>query len=499
VSPPLLEASGLTKRYPGVTALSGVDLTVRAGEVHVLFGENGAGKSTLIGIVSGAVRPTEGTLAMRGAPVRWAGVHDARGRGVSAVFQEFSLVPSMSVAENMFLGAERSRGGLLRRAEMRADAARILDEMGFPLDPDAEVAGLSRAERQMVEIAKALRSDLSVLILDEPTASLTDRETDALFALVARLKAEGVGIVHITHRMGEIARIGDRVTVLRDGRVAGTHPADAPRDVLIAEMTGREAGALFPAIARAPGEAVLRLTDVATPDGAAAGVTLEARRGEVLGLAGLAGSGKSEAMRAAFGARALASGRVEVHGRDRTGAAPRAMLDAGVLYLPPDRHAEGLLLARPSRENAFLAALGAAPIGRRGLLDLRAERRMAGALCERLRLSPPDPERAPEALSGGNQQKVMLMRALTRGFDCVVLDEPTVGVDVGTRAAIYGFIGELCEAGAAVVVISSDLPEVIGLVHRALVFSAGRVVHEAEGEAITEAALLDHFFDREAA
>ncbi|MEM6762455.1 MAG: sugar ABC transporter ATP-binding protein, partial [Pseudomonadota bacterium] len=346
----LISVHGLTKRYPGVTALNAVDFSLVAGEVHVLFGENGAGKSTLISILAGANHPTSGDIRMRGETVTLGSVHDARERGISAVFQEFSLVPQMTVAENLFLGAELTARGLLNKRALRREAEAIIERLGFPLSPTARVDRLTRAEQQMVEIAKAFRADLSVLILDEPTASLTDRETDQLFDLVAKIKADGVGIIYITHRMQEIRRIADRITVLRDGEFIATEPASVPEDRLIALMTGREMSELFPTVSATPGDVRLAIDGLSTRSHSVDGASLTARAGEIVGLAGLVGSGKSEILRAAFGLEQITAGKVTLNGEDVTGLGPAAMLDRGLYYVPPDRRDEGLVMIRSVRE-----------------------------------------------------------------------------------------------------------------------------------------------------
>ena len=497
---PLLETVGISKQYPGVLALDRVDFTLRSGEVHVLFGENGAGKSTLISILAGVQRPTGGEVRFRGARIEIDSVHQARALGISAVFQEFSLVPQMTVEDNLFLGAEILRGGVLDKRAIRARAREIIARLGFPLRPERRVEQLTRAEQQMVEIAKAFRSDLSVLILDEPTASLTDRETEQLFALIDQIKAEGVGIIYITHRMQEIRRIGDRITVLRDGRTVATLDAKtAGDDELVRLMTGRVISELFPRIRFAPGEERLRVEHLTTPKRTVADVSLTAAAGEIVGLAGLVGSGKSEAMRAAFGLDPIVSGRVILKGEDVTGASTRDLLARGLFYIPPDRREEGLVMMRSCRENIALPSLDRPPFSRGVFLDRAGEARKTAELAERMNLQPRRIERAVDFFSGGNQQKVLLARCLTRPVDVFVFDEPTVGVDVGTRAAIYAFIRDLCEAGAAIVLISSDLPEILHLTRRVYVFYRGRVQAELEGAAISEENLLRHFFEREAA
>jgi len=497
---PLLTVHGLEKHYPGVTALDRVDFELQAGEVHVLFGENGAGKSTLIAMLSGAGQPDAGTIAFRGQPVHLRSVHEARDLGISAVFQEFSLVPQLTVLENLFLGAEPTRIGLIDRKQALALGRSILDRLDFHLPLDRRVDHLTRAEQQMVEIAKAFRSDVSVLILDEPTASLTDHETEQLFKLIGRLKADGVGIVYITHRMAEIRNIGDRITILRDGRYVDTVDATTTtEDRLVGLMTGRVVGQIFPDITFRPGTEILRAEDLRTADGAVRGASLSLRRGEIVGLAGLVGSGKSSFAQACFGARTVVGGRVTLKGEDVTGRPTAALLRRGFLYLPSDRHSDGLMLMRPVRENMSLAALDTRPFSNGWALDRRAESRTVEDLAERLNLSPRRVERTVEHFSGGNQQKAMLARSLTRDFDVIAFDEPTVGVDVGTRAAIYAFIAQLCESGAAILLISSDLPEILHLSNRAFVFYRGRIQAELSGDAITEENLLSHFFEREAA
>jgi len=497
---PLLRLEEITRHFPGVLALDQVDFDLRPGEVHVLFGENGAGKSTLISIVAGALRPSSGRMYFRGEPLDLPSVHHARSRGISAVFQEFSLVPQLTVEENLFLGAEATTGGLLNKRELRRAAEEILARLGFPLRPGQRVAFLSRAEQQMVEIAKAFRSELSVLILDEPTASLTERETERLFALIEQVKRQGAGVIYITHRMSEIRRIGDRITVLRDGRYVATVPAkETPEDELVRLMTGRVIEQIFPQVDFKPARTVLEVHDLSTRSGSIEGVSLTVRAGEIVGLAGLVGSGKSEVARACFGLEPLAFGRVVFESREVSGAPPGAMLQRGFFYVPPDRRDEGLVMLRSVRENVALAALdlpefAAGPFLRRG-----AEREKVQELVRRLNLQPPRIEREVDHFSGGNQQKILLARSLTRTVKLFAFDEPTVGVDVGTRVAIYEFIRDLCEAGAAILLISSDLTEILHLSNRVYVMYRGRLRAELTGNAINQETVLGHFFAREAA
>lgn len=498
----LLETRGLTKRYPGVLALDEVDFTLRRGEIHVLFGENGAGKSTLISILAGAQRPTSGLIRFDGRAVTLDSVRAARKLGVSAVFQEFSLVPTLTVAQNMFLGDEPRRGGLvLDRARMRSGAGDVLRQLDFPIDPDASVALLSRAEQQMVEIAKAFRGELSVLILDEPTASLTEKETERLFSLLGKLKDRGVGVVYISHRIQEIRRIGDRITVLRDGRVIGTVDArTTDEDRLIEMMTGRPIAEVYPRIVRSPGQPLLEIRGLRTRGGEVRDASLEVRRGEVVGVAGLVGSGKSELLRAAFGLTPIAAGEVRFKDRDTTGARPKAMLEAGMFYLPPDRKEEGLVMPFTSEANMTLPALRQHPQRRTlGWQSKAARLQLSQRTASRVELAGRNLPRPVAQLSGGNQQKVLFAKGLVHHVDLFVYDEPTVGVDMGTRSALYALIKDLCEAGSGVVVVSSDLPEILHLCHRVYVMRRGRLVARLEGDRINESSVLQHFFAEDAA
>ncbi|GAA0571112.1 sugar ABC transporter ATP-binding protein [Caenispirillum bisanense] len=492
---PLVETVALTKRYPGVVALNAVDFDLRSGEVHVLFGENGAGKSTLISMLAGASQPSSGEIRVRGQAVQFASVADARAAGIAAVFQEFSLVPTLTVAENLFLGDEPRRGPFIDRAAMVRKATDLFARLGFAIDPQRRVASLSRAEQQMVEIAKALHRDVGILILDEPTASLTDREVDHLFDVILRMKARGVGIIYISHRMQEFARIADRVTVLRDGARIGTVAmAETSEAHLVEMMAGRAIAEVYPVIARRPGEVLLSVTGLHA--WGVHGVDLEVRRGEVLGVAGLVGSGKSRSFRAVMGLLPVRGGRVRLGGRDMTGQPTRAMMAAGAYYLTADRKTEGLQLAFTARDNLAhgILAGGEEGAGRAGLLPWRRIRARAEAVAERVDLPPAYRGRLVAQLSGGNQQKTLFGRGLGGDYDLYIFDEPTVGVDMGARASLYGLIRDLTEAGKAVVVISSDLPEVMNLAHRLVVFAHGRIAAELEGEAATEAAVLSHFF-----
>jgi ribose transport system ATP-binding protein len=491
----MLSLRGITKRFAGTTALDKVDFDLAAGEVHALFGENGAGKSTLINIIIGSYPPDEGSYHYLDRAIEAATPHRTRALGIAAVFQEFSLVPSLTVAENLFLGHELRRHGLLDKPAMRARARAVLDNLGFSVSERALVAGLSRAEQQMVEIAKALLGEPRVLVLDEPTASLTDAEAEHLFGAVRELRARGVGIVYVTHRMPEIRRLADRVTVLRGGVKVGTLDAAGATDSLLVEMmVGQPVSSFFPTIRHRPADTILETRELRTASGSVKGVSIAVRAGEVVGLAGLVGCGKGEVGRAVFGIAPLAGGRVVLRGGEVAAPAPRAMLQSRVCYFPSDRAAEGLTLNRTVRENCSMAALDLAALGRLGWLRLGAEAVKSRSVVERLRVRPPDIERRVAALSGGNRQKVMLTRGLMRDIDLFIFDEPSVGIDVGAKAEIYGLLKDLVEAGAAVLLISSDLAEVLHLSHRAYVMHEGRLVAELAGERLSEANLLSCFF-----
>lgn len=495
---PLVEMLDISKQFPGVKALEGVTFTLNAGEVHVLFGENGAGKSTLISILAGVYRPTSGTIRINGAEVAFGSVRDAHEAGIGAVFQEFSLVPTMTVAENIYLGDEPLSGPLVDRRAMRRGAQKLFDELGFGIDVTRGVASLSRAEQQMVEIAKAFHANARILILDEPTASLTERETERLFEIIGAAKARGVGIVYISHRIHEFAAMADRITVLRDGRLIGTVGArELSETALVEMMTGRSIDQIYPAIARAESrEMVLGIRGLRA--WGISGVDLDVRRGEVLGVAGLVGSGKSRTFRAVIGLNDIIAGSISYRGRDITGMTPPQLIKQGIFYLPSDRKTEGLLLAASGRENIAISMLERRDtLGLFGMRSMGKVRRLTDEVGKRVDLSTSFLERAASKLSGGNQQKILFGKGFGADYDLYILDEPTVGVDMGTRAALYRLIKHLAEAGKAVVVISSDLPEVMNLAHRLVVFSHGRISAELEGSEINEQTVLSAFFQFE--
>ncbi|MCC3305143.1 sugar ABC transporter ATP-binding protein [Sneathiella sp. HT1-7] len=496
----ILEMRGISKQFPGVLALDNVDFDLRRGEVHILFGENGAGKSTLINVIAGTFPPDKGTFRYDGKDISHLTPHRARVMGISPVFQEFSLIPNLTVEENLFLGRETSTTGFLRKKAMSARAAKVIEMLGFDLDPKKRVSSLSRAHQQMVEIAKALLADVRLLILDEPTASLTENETYKLFELIGRLKADGVGIIYVSHRMREIKEIGDRITVLRDGlKIETCNAADVGENELVELMTGRKIDVLFPKIDHKPAEKLLEINNLTLANHVVENVSIYARAGEITGIAGLVGCGKSELVRAVFGLEALEEGEIIVKGEQISHPRPDISLSKGVCYFPSDRVAEGLALERPIRENASMAALNLTDFSWMRVLKKLNERKLIQGIVDRLKLRPPNIERAVGNLSGGNRQKVMLARGLTRETDIFLFDEPTVGIDVGAKVEVYDLMKELVDNGAAIILVSSELPEVLNLSNRLYVMHRAKLVAELTGDDMTEQAVLSCFFQDEEA
>jgi rhamnose transport system ATP-binding protein len=469
----LLRLAGVEKSFAGVRALRGVSFDLAPGEVHALVGENGAGKSTLLRLITGALRPDAGSLELLGSPAADLDPVRARALGVAAIYQQPALFPDLSVAENVALGSEP--GGPWRRVRWRerSDRARsLLARVGATIDPELPARELSMAEQQLVEIAKALGAAARVLVMDEPTASLPDAEARALHRAVGDLKARGAGVVYISHRLEELPGLADRVTVLRDGRSVATRAmADVSRDELIRLMVGREVADGFPKRDAAPGDVVLRLSNVGCRAAGVRGVSLELRAGEILGLAGLVGAGRTELARVLFGLTPADEGEILLDGRPVLPRSPGEAAALGLALVPEDRRRHGVVGEMSVAANSSLAILDR--ISRAGFLDFAAERRLAADLVARLGVRTPSVDAPAGHLSGGNQQKVALARWLAAGPRVLLLDEPTQGIDVGAKAEIHRLIGELAGRGLAVLLISSDLPEVLGMSDRVAVLRGG--------------------------
>ncbi|EST38260.1 sugar ABC transporter ATPase [Streptomycetaceae bacterium MP113-05] len=494
---PLLTMSGITKTFPGVRALDGVDLDVEAGEVHCLLGQNGAGKSTLIKILAGAHQPDAGRITWRGETVRLPTPVTAMRLGIATIYQELDLVEHLSVAENVYLGHEVARRGVVRPREARARTADLLTRLGHPeIDPGTLVGELPAAGQQIASMARALSHKVRLIVMDEPSAALDPDEVDNLFRIVGSLTAEGVAVVYISHRLEEIRRIGDRLTVLKDGStVARDLPARTTEtDRVVSLMTGRDIEYAFPARPPAvltkeePPPPLLRVEGLARA-GEFAPLDLDVRPGEIVGLAGLVGSGRSEVLETVYGARRATSGRVLVNGRPVRPGSVRAAVRAGIGLAPEERKAQALLMLESVTRNVSVSALSR--FARGGWLDRAGEREAARARTRELSLTPDDPDRPVRTLSGGNQQKVVLARWMLRECRVLLLDEPTRGVDVGARSELYALVRRLADQGVAVLLVSSEVPEVLGLADRVLVLREGRVVHAAPARELDEHRVLD--------
>ena len=487
---PAVSVRGLTKTYPGVRALDGVDLDVLPGEVHVLLGENGAGKSTLVKILSGAIQPDRGNIAIDGQPVALPTPHAAQQAGISTVHQELSLVPDLTVAQNLFLGQElvHSRAAFLDGSAMNRRASELLAALGLHLDPELPVRRLSLAVRQVVEIVRALSRHPRVLILDEPTSSLTEQEATELFTRVRQITAEGVGVIYISHRLEELAQIADRVTVMRDGRIVSAGlPVSTPLPELVRLMVGREVGEEFPARQSTPGDLLLKVRNLTIP-GRVEDVSFDVHAGEIVGVFGLVGAGRTELLRGLYGLDP-ASGTIELSGHRLDGGNPSRSLHHGLALVPEDRHGWGLVLPMSIQDNISLSALDQCTswgILRRSRVADLGQRFMAA-----MRIKARSGTTSVGTLSGGNQQKVVIARTLAAGSQVLLLDEPTRGVDIGAKIEIYELVATLAAEGKAVVVVSSELPEVVGLSDRILVMRQGRISAEFSRATATPEALLN--------
>jgi ABC-type sugar transport system ATPase subunit len=489
--PPFVVLSNLQKDYPGVRALGGVSMDLRRGEVHALVGENGAGKSTLIRILSGDVRPDGGTLSVGGETVVFAGPIDARKHGIVTIFQELMIVPELSVAENIFLGNEPQSFGLFysqRRAErMAADILETLAK-GIGVRPSQRAGGLSTAQKQIIEIARALVLRAPVLVMDEPTAALSENEAAALRRLIVRLRAEGTSILYVSHRLDEVMEIADRVTVLRGGECIATSDIGAITNTgeLLGLMIGRPIAQLFPPRNQHLGEVVFSASGL-TRQGAFEDISFDVRAGEVVGFAGLVGAGRTEVMRAIFGADVLDSGEIRKNGRVITIHNPRDAIASGIAYLPEDRKDHGLVLSMSGVENVVMASLERS--GFAGFVSWKAVGRSARGVAEKLQFRGQLDAMAGTA-SGGNQQKLVIGKWVLTHADILIFDEPTRGIDVGAKAEVYRLIHRLASEGAAVILVSSELPELMNVCHRIYAMSGGRIWDEIPLEEFDEQRIL---------
>jgi len=489
---PLLRAEHVAKSFAGVQALRDASFDLRAGEVHALVGENGAGKSTFIRILTGAIRPDSGEIAVSGEIVSHVSTRRAKELGIAAIYQQPALFPELSVAENLAIGAdEHGRWGTVDWPRRRRRATELLGRVGARIDPDSEAGELSMPEQQLVEIARALGADAKVLILDEPTASLSEEDAQNLFRVIRELRAKGVGLIYISHRLEELSLIADRVTVFRDGRSIDTREmAAVNRDQLIQLMVGRELAAVFPKRPVPIGGPVLELRGVGCTRSGVHDVTLSVRAGEIVGISGLVGAGRTELARIIFGLTPADSGEIAFRGRPVSLRDPIDAIKLGIAYVPEDRRHHGVVLPMSIAQNMTLASLDMVSTGVLGSLDGGKEKKLAADYSQRLAVKTPSIHSSVASLSGGNQQKVALSRWLVRDASVLILDEPTQGIDVGAKSEIHSLMVELAEQGVAILMISSELSEILGMSDRIVVMRDGRVVETVERSEATQQGLL---------
>jgi rhamnose transport system ATP-binding protein len=488
---PVVSMDAITKTFPGVKALDRVSLDLYAGQVTALVGENGAGKSTTVKVLTGIYKPDEGTMRIAGKPVRFSGPNDAAEAGITAIHQETVLFDELSVAENIFIGhAPRTRLGLIDRADMHRKAAHLLEEIGAPFSSHTVLRELGIANKHLVAIARALSVDARVVIMDEPTAALSHKEIEELYELVETLKAQGKAILFISHKFDEIFRIADRYTVFRDGAFVGAGLIEEiDENALVTLMVGRAVDQIFPARDAKPGAPVFEVEGLSHPT-EFADISFTLRRGEILGFYGLVGAGRSEVMQALFGITRPSAGRCRINGTD---IAPRAPADAvaqGIVYVPEDRGKQGAVIGLPIFQNITLPSLGRT--SKSGFIRMAEEFKLARDYAERLDLRAASLDQDVGNLSGGNQQKVVIGKWLATQPQVIILDEPTKGIDIGSKAAVHAFMAELAAQGLAVIMVSSEIPEVIGMSDRVIVMRDGRIAAELAGDALSPETLVRH-------
>ncbi|WP_068112369.1 sugar ABC transporter ATP-binding protein [Tropicimonas marinistellae] len=490
-SEPILSLSGITKTFPGVRALSDVSLELYPGQVTALVGENGAGKSTIVKVLTGIYRPDEGTISVDGQETRFPTARAASDAGITAIHQETVLFDELTVAENIFLGhAPRGRRGLIDWATMRRQASEILDRVGAEIDPSVLLKDLGIANKHLVAISRALSIDARVVIMDEPTASLSQKEIEELYELVEKLKADGKAILFISHKFDEIFRIADRYTVFRDGQHVGAGlMADITEDDLVRLMVGRSVDAIFPERSANPGDEILKVDGYCHPT-EFDDISFDLRRGEILGFYGLVGAGRSEVMQALFGITRPSAGTVHVDGAPVEIHSTAAAVEAGIVYVPEDRGKQGAIIGLPIFQNVTLPSLSRT--SRNGFIRLAEEFELTRKYTERLDLRAAALDQDVGNLSGGNQQKVVIAKWLATEPKIIILDEPTKGIDIGSKAAVHAFTAELAAQGLAVIMVSSEIPEVLGMSDRVIVMREGRMAAELSGDQMTPETLVRH-------
>jgi len=477
----ILELSSITKKFPGVLALDQVDFNLKEGEVHALVGENGAGKSTLIKIISGVHKKDGGEIKFKGQSVDIKGPKHSRKLGISVIYQEFNLVPYLSISENIFLGREDMKGQtIIDKKEMYQKSKKILQDLGIDIDPNTQIADLGVAMQQMVEIAKAISMDSDIIIMDEPTAALGDNEIEELFKTIDNLKEKGISVIYISHRLKELWQVADRVTVFRDGQYIATHPiSETDKDLLITEMVGRELKEQFPERDAEIGEEILAVENLNRGD-LLKDISFSLKKGEVLGFAGLVGSGRTELMRCIFGADKMDSGKISIDQKEAKIENPRSAIESGIGFITEDRKKQGLVLVRSVKENISLTDLSQVMNGM--ILKDDKDKKLAQEYIEKLNIKTPGEEQEVQFLSGGNQQKVVLAKWLIRNTKILIFDEPTRGIDVGAKKEVYSLINQLAEEGVGIIMVSSELPEILGMSDRIIVMNHGEIAGQMDIE-----------------